>query len=114
MLYPDLGSESKIQTQFKTFLLQVQKYNLYQSSDVTLATFLANSSPNLQKKCSLQLCGDDPAAHMISYLHSQGLISFSMTNLPEGKELPGVAEGQIWFWARPTEVCICLRPILES
>ena len=72
---------------------------------MSLATFLANAAPNLQKKCSLQACGDTPAAHMVSYLHSKGLVSFSMTQLPEGKELPGGSEGQIWFWARPTAVC---------
>ena len=41
---------------------------------------------------------------MYSYLHSKGLITFSITQLPEGKELPGAGTGQIWFWARPTEV----------
>ena len=82
----------------------MQKFDLYKGGDVSLATFLANASPSLQKKCSLQSCGDTPAAHMVSYLHSKGLISFSMTQLPQGKELPGAAEGQIWFWARPTEV----------
>ena len=85
-------------------ILQVQKFDLYQGSDVALAAFLAASAPNPQKKCSLQACGDSPAAHMVSYLHSKGLISFSMTHLPEGKELQGAAEGQIWFWARPTAV----------
>jgi len=83
---------------------QVQKFDLYRSTDVSLATFLAAASPSLQKKCSLQSCGEGPAVHMVSYLHSKGLISFSMTQLPEGKELAGGAEGAIWFWARPTEV----------
>lgn len=85
--------------------MQVQRFDLYQGADVALAAFLANASPNLQKKCSLQACGDVPAAHMVSYLHSKGLVSFSMTQLPEGKELPGAEKGHIWFWARPTEVC---------
>lgn len=86
------------------FFLQVQRFDLYQGYDLSLATFLAGLSPDLQKKCSLQTCGDMPAAHMVTYLHSKGLVSFSVTHLPEEEELPGAADGSIWFWARPTEV----------
>ena len=41
---------------------------------------------------------------MISYLKNTGSISFTVTILPEGKELPGGDQGEIWFWARPEGV----------
>lgn len=84
--------------------LQVQCINYYQAGDTPLAAFLAGASPSQPKKCPTPDCGEGPASHMISYLHGKGLITFSITQLPEGKELPGAAKGHIWFWARPTEV----------
>lgn len=76
----------------------------YRAADIPLATFLANALPNQQKWCSLPECGEGPGSHMVSYLHSKGLVTFTITQLPEGKELPGGSNGNIWFWARPTQV----------
>lgn len=47
-------------------------------------------------------------AHLASYLHGSGLISFSVTRLGLAKALPGSEHGQIWFWARPQEVSILI------
>ena len=80
----------------------------YQSPDVTLEAFLAQLVPAAQKKCVHPQCGDSATSHMISYLKNTGSISFTVTILPEGKELPGGDNGDIWFWARPEGVSTAL------
>lgn len=86
--------------------LQVETIHYYQSPDVTLISFLEGYLPTAQKKCSHPQCGELPMSHMVSYLHNTGSISFTMTEMPNGTELPGAEKCDIWFWARPEGVRI--------
>ena len=88
---------------YLTAYLQVDRRDFYTGTDASLAAFLA-SMQQLGSRCASTVCSDGPSAHLVSYLHGNGLISFSVTRLPQAKALPGVDHGQIWFWARPQEV----------
>lgn len=84
--------------------LQVHRIDYYRASDMTLAAFLSQSAAALAKRCTGPECGEGHAAHTTSYLHAKGLITVTVAQLSEGKELPGGDQGLVWFWARPTEV----------
>ena len=80
----------------------MQRIDYYQGNDMPLASFLAAAG---QHKCLHAACGDGVTAHLRTFLHSKGRVTLSVSQTPAGKELPGSEKGQIWFWARPLQVC---------
>lgn len=80
----------------------VQRIDYYQGNDMPLAAFLAATAP---QKCPHVACGDGVTAHLRTFLHNPGRVTLSVSQLPAGKELPGSDKGQVWFWARPLQVC---------
>ncbi|KAK9796713.1 hypothetical protein WJX73_010097 [Symbiochloris irregularis] len=79
-----------------------ERFDFYTGSDVSLAAFLGSMLPFVNR-CQSTTCNDGPGAHLLSFLHGSGLMSFSVTRLGLAKALPGSEHGQIWFWARPQE-----------
>ena len=80
----------------------VQRIDYYQGNDMPLASFLAAAG---QQKCLHAACGDAVTAHLRTFLHSKGRVTLSVSQTQAGKELPGADKGQVWFWARPLQVC---------
>ena len=80
----------------------VQRIDYYQGNDMPLASFLAAAG---QQKCLHAACGDAVTAHLRTFLHSKGRVTLSVNQTQAGKELPGADKGQVWFWARPLQVC---------
>lgn len=80
----------------------VQRIDYYQGNDMPLASFLAATAP---QKCPHVACGDGVTAHLRTFLHNTGRVTLSVSQMPAGKELPGSDKGQVWFWARPLQVC---------
>ena len=80
----------------------VQRIDYYQGNDMPLASFLAATAP---QKCPHVACGDGVTAHLRTFLHNRGRVTLSVSQMPAGKELPGADKGQVWFWARPLQVC---------
>ena len=80
----------------------VQRIDYYQGNDMPLASFLAAAG---QQKCLHAACGDVVTAHLRTFLHSKGRVTLSVSQTQAGKELPGADKGQVWFWARPLQVC---------
>lgn len=96
----------------------VQRIDYYQGNDMPLASFLAAAG---QQKCLHAACGDAVTAHLRTFLHSKGRVTLSVSQTQAGKELPGADKGQVWFWARPLQVCAsshcplsCVSLTLES
>lgn len=80
------------------------RIDYYQGNDMPLASFLAAA---VQQKCLHAACGDAVTAHLRTFLHSKGRVTLSVSQTQAGKELPGSDKGQVWFWARPLQVCTC-------
>ena len=86
----------------------MQRIDYYQGNDMPLASFLAAAG---QQKCLHAACGDTVTAHLRTFLHSKGRVTLSVSQTQAGKELPGADKGQVWFWARPLQVCTsCYLP----
>lgn len=48
-------------------------------------------------------CGELPEAHFYYYAHHHKQLTIQVKRLPEGKHLPGEAEGKLWMWSRCTK-----------
>ena len=44
-------------------------------------------------------CGELPEAHFYYYAHYNRQLTIQVKRLPEGKHLPGEAEGKLWMWS---------------
>ena len=88
----------------------MQRIDYYQGNDMPLASFLAGAA---QQKCLHAACGDAVTAHLRTFLHSKGRVTLSVSQTQAGKELPGSDKGQVWFWARPLQVCTCCHHLLS-
>jgi hypothetical protein len=70
-------------------MLQVKRIDYYQRTDQALSQFLS---------------GEHGLSDVTTYLHGDGLLTLRVARLPEGQELPGADQNQIWFWLRPRQV----------
>ncbi len=66
-----------------------------------MASYLASTAPQVQKKCAQPACGDPATHHLKTFLHGRTRVTLSVTVVPAAQALPGAERGQIWVWARP-------------
>ena len=66
-----------------------------------MASYLASTAPQVQKKCAQPACGDPATHHLKTFLHGRTRVTLSVTVVPAPQALPGAERGQIWVWARP-------------
>ena len=52
------------------------------------------------QKSQCTTCGELPEAHFYYYAHRNKQLTIHVKRLPEGKQLPGDAEGKLWMWSR--------------
>ncbi|KAM4131149.1 hypothetical protein ACJW30_01G156100 [Castanea mollissima] len=70
----------------------------YKNFDVPLGKFLRDNLLNQKSQCTK--CGELPEAHFYYYAHRNKQLTIQVKRLPEGKHLPGDAEGKLWMWSR--------------
>lgn len=70
----------------------------YKNFDVPLGKFLRDNLLNQRSQCTA--CGALPEAHFYYYAHYNRQLTIQVKRLPEGKHLPGEAEGKLWMWSR--------------
>ena len=66
-----------------------------------MASYLASTAPQVQKKCAQPACGDPATHHLKTFLHGRTRVTLSVTVVPAAQALPDADRGQIWVWARP-------------
>ena len=71
------------------------------SADESVASYLASTAPQVQKKCAQPACGDPATHHLKTFLHGRTRVTLSVTVVPAAQALPDADRGQIWVWARP-------------
>ena len=70
-------------------------------ADESVASYLASTAPQVQKKCAQPACGDPATHHLKTFLHGRTRVTLSVTVVPAPQALPDAEHGQIWVWARP-------------
>ena len=70
-------------------------------ADESVASYLASTAPQVQKKCAQPACGDPATHHLKTFLHGRTRVTLSVTVVPAAQALPDADHGQIWVWARP-------------
>ncbi len=70
-------------------------------ADESVASYLASTAPQVQKKCAQPACGDPATHHLKTFLHGRTRVTLSVTVVPAAQALPDADRGQIWVWARP-------------
>ncbi|KAL2467538.1 putative 1-phosphatidylinositol-3-phosphate 5-kinase FAB1D [Forsythia ovata] len=74
------------------------RIKFYRNFDVPLGKFLLDNLLNQGLQC--KTCGKPPEGHFFYYAHHNKQLTIQVRRLPDGEDLPGETEGELWMWSR--------------